>query len=98
MQRIKLRGVSHLSSRCIGFDDALGTLPVAEGWKPLPVASPSGAHVGHFLPDCPVASRLPGPFREHIRTLAGSANRATAILPPLAEQAAFRPSPNRPNA
>jgi hypothetical protein len=30
--------------------------------QPLLVASPSEAHVGHFLPDCPVAPRLPGSF------------------------------------
>ena len=30
--------------------------------RPLLVASPSGAHVGRFLPDCPVAPRLPGIF------------------------------------
>jgi hypothetical protein len=30
--------------------------------RPLLVASPSGAHVGRFLPDCPVAPRLPGLF------------------------------------
>jgi hypothetical protein len=31
--------------------------------QPLLVASPSEAHVGHSLPDCPVASRLPGFLR-----------------------------------
>jgi hypothetical protein len=30
--------------------------------QPLLVASPSEARVGHFLPDCPVAPRLPGSF------------------------------------
>src|SRR5450631_701089 len=38
--------------------------PIEEGGtgRPLLVASPSRAHVGRFLPDRPVAPRLPGIF------------------------------------
>jgi hypothetical protein len=50
--------------RTIEFGDALlglivGRVSVGQS---LLVASPSEAHVGRLLPDCPVAPRLPGFF------------------------------------
>jgi hypothetical protein len=66
--RRRLRCLRHLDG--VAFDAlnsatrcwALCPIGEVSTGRPLLVASPSGAHVGRFLPDCPVAPRLPGFF------------------------------------
>src|SRR5450631_1227155 len=55
-----------MASDALKFGDAMRA-PLARServsiGRPLFVASPYGAHVGRFLPDCPVAERPPGLF------------------------------------